>query len=105
MRAYFSSGDIGAFFGVLADAFSKISIIIAVLLFSEKMPADLVLTRILPGIALGSIAGCIVYVWQAHKLRVREHRTDVTALPFGISSTQTLTWLFIIIYGYYSTFP
>lgn len=101
MRAYFSSGDIGAFFGVLADAFSKISIIIAVLLFSEKMPADLVLTRILPGIALGSIAGCIVYVWQAHKLRVREHRTDVTALPFGISSTQTLTWLFIIIVPVY----
>ena len=63
MRAYFSSGDIGAFFGVLVDAFSKISIIIAVLLFSEKMPADLVLTRILLGIALGSItlvASCLL---------------------------------------------
>lgn len=101
MRSYFSSGDVGAFFGVLADAFSKISIVIAVLLFAEKMPAALVLGRILPGIAVSSIAGSIVYVRQAYKLSIREHKSDVTALPFGISSTQTLAWLFIIIVPVY----
>ena len=100
-RQHFSSGDVGAFFGILGDAFSKISVIIGVLLFSEKMPADLVLGRILPGIAVGSIAGSIIYVWEAHKLGVLEHRTDVTALPFGISSTQVFTWLFIIIVPIY----
>ena len=101
MRSYFSSGDVGAFFGILADAFSKISIVIAVLLFAEKMPAALVLGRILPGIAVSSIAGSIVYVRQAYKLSIREHKSDVTALPFGISSTQTLAWLFIIIVPVY----
>ena len=59
-RQHFSSGDVGAFFGILGDAFSKISVIIGVLLFSEKMPADLVLGRILPGIAVGSIAGSLI---------------------------------------------
>ncbi|MGI5174051.1 uracil permease [Treponema sp. OMZ 840] len=101
LKRYFSAGDIGAFFGILGDVFSKISVIIGVLLFGEKMPADLVLGRILPGIALGSILGCIIYFWEAYRLSVKEQRDDVTALPFGVSSTQVFTWLFIIIVPIY----
>ncbi|AGT42543.1 hypothetical protein [Treponema pedis] len=98
---HFSSGDIEAFFGVFADVFSKISVIIGVLLFGEKMPKELVLGRILPGIAAGSILGCLIYFWEAHKLGIKENRKDVTALPFGVSSTHVFTWLFIIIVPVY----
>ncbi len=99
--SHFASGDIEAFFGMFADAFSKISVIIAVLLLGEKMPKELVLHRILPGIAAASITGCLLYFFHAHRLCVKENRSDVTALPFGISSTHVFTWLFIIIVPVY----
>ena len=93
----FAAGDIGAFFGILGDVFSKIAVIIGVLLLNEQMPKDLVLGRILPGIAVGSMLGSFLYFREAYLLGVKEHRNDVTALPFGVGSTQVFTWLFIII--------
>ena len=97
LKNCFSIGDIGAFFGILGDAFSKIAVIIGVLLLNEQMPKDLVLGRILPGIAVGSMLGSFLYFREAYRLGVKEQRNDVTALPFGVGSTQVFTWLFIII--------
>ena len=34
----FAAGDIGAFFGIFGDVFSKIAVIIGVLLLNEQMP-------------------------------------------------------------------
>lgn len=94
-------GEWEAYFGLFGDVFSKISAIVGVLYFAEGFPADIIIGRILPGIGVSSIAGCFIYFWEAHALGKKENRTDVTALPFGISSTQVFAWIFLIIVPIY----
>ena len=49
-------------------------------------PADLVLGRMLPGTALGVLAGDIAYTVMAVRLMRRTGRSDITAMPFGIDT-------------------
>ena len=51
-----------------------------------KFPADLVLQRMVPGTALGVLAGDLVYTWLAVRLMRRTGREGVTAIPFGIDT-------------------
>lgn len=100
-QKYFGEGDLEAFFGLFGDVFSKIAAIIGVLYFAEGFPADIVMGKILPGIGVGSIAGSLIYFWEAYDLGKKEGRTDVTALPFGVSSTQVFAWIYLIIVPIY----
>ena len=93
-QKYFGEGDLEAFFGLFGDVFSKIAAIIGVLYFAEGFPADI-------GIGVGSIAGSLIYFWEAYDLGKKEGRTDVTALPFGVSSTQVFAWIYLIIVPIY----
>ncbi|MDD2980817.1 MAG: uracil permease [Hespellia sp.] len=98
---YFGQGEWEAYFGLFGDVFSKIAAIIGVLYFAEGFPAEIVMGKMLPGIGVGSIAGCLIYFGEAYVLGKSENRTDVTALPFGISSTQVFAWIFLIIVPIY----
>jgi adenine/guanine/hypoxanthine permease len=49
-------------------------------------PTDLVLARMLPGTALGVLAGDLAYTLMAVRLGRRSGRADVTAMPFGIDT-------------------
>lgn len=60
-----------------------------------RFPADLVLSRILPGTALGALAGNLAYTWLAVRLMRRTGRDDVTAMPFGIDTPT----LFAMVFG------
>jgi AGZA family xanthine/uracil permease-like MFS transporter len=57
-------------------------------------PADLVLGRMVPGTALGVLAGDLAYTWLALRLMKRTGRTDVTAMPFGIDTPTLFAMLF-----------
>lgn len=98
---YFGTGEFEAFFGVFGDVFSKIAAIVGVLYFTSDFPAEIVMGRILPGIGVGSLIGSLIYFWEAYSLGKKEGRSDVTALPFGVSSTQVFAWLFLIILPIY----
>lgn len=98
---WWGPGELNAFFGLLGDAFSKISAIIGILLFGEGFPKEIVLGRILPGIAIASVLGNLWYFYEAYSLAHKEKRSDVTAQPFGISSTQVFSWLYLIIIPIY----
>lgn len=98
---YFGTGEWEAYYGLFGDVFSKIAAIVGTLYFVEGFPAEIVMGKILPGIGVGSIAGCLIYFWEAHSLGKAEHRKNVTALPFGISSTQVFAWIFLIIVPIY----
>ena len=60
-----------------------------------KFPADLVLYRIVPGTALGALAGNLAYTWLAIRLMKTSGRDDVTAMPFGIDTPT----LFAMVFG------
>lgn len=89
-QKYFGEGDLEAFFGLFGDVFSKIAAIIGVLYFAEGFPADIVMGKILPGIGVGSIAGSLIYFWEAYDLGKKEGRTELTAASFGVSPHKSL---------------
>ena len=102
-RDYFGRGDIDAFLGLFGDVFSKIASVIGILYLAGGFPLEIVMGRILPGLAVGSIIGSVIYFVEAYALNKKENRTDVTALPFGISSTQVFAWMVLIMMPIYKS--
>jgi len=93
----FVSGDIDGFFGLFIDNLVNLIIIATSLIGLFKMPYSLVLGRIIPGCAVGIIAGNIYYTLMARRLARKENRSDVTTLPYGISTPIMFAYLFLVI--------
>ena len=49
-----------------------------------------VFTQMIPGSALGVVAGDLVYAWLAFRLARRTGRSDVTAMPLGLDTPSTI---------------
>jgi adenine/guanine/hypoxanthine permease len=100
-------GDINAFFGLMID-----NVAVLVILFTtiaSNVPADqqspgrytftqeFVLTRMVPGTALGVLLGDLVYTWMAFRLARRTGKPDVTAMPLGLDTPSTFGVAFFIL--------
>jgi len=93
----FSRHDLNGFWALFADTLANLLIISGVCRFVFGMPPEIVYGRILPGAAVSIILGIGVYVWMAQRLARRENRSDVTALPYGISTPVMFVYLFGVI--------
>ena len=92
---WFVPGDLDGFFGLFFSGFPDL-ILIATLAPLCGLPLELVASRILPAVAFSIIGGNVFYAWQAHRLAERTHRTDVTAIPFGVNTPTIFAYLFLI---------
>ena len=93
----FAVGDINAFFGLMLDNMSSLVIMAAILTGVFGMPRELVLGRMLPGSAMGVLAGDLLYSWLAWRLARRSGRDDVTAMPLGLDTPSTFGMAFGVI--------
>ncbi len=91
---WFAAGDVNGFLGLALDNVTNLVIISSVLIGVFGFPADLVLHRMVPGTALGVLAGDLAYTWLAVRLMRRTGRADVTAMPFGIDTPTMFAMLF-----------
>src|SRR5204863_5518437 len=64
--------------------------------FVLKMPDDLVFGRILPATGLMLCMSTLYYAWLAYRLAKSTGRTDVCALPSGISVPHMFVVTFVI---------
>ena len=92
----FSKDDLSGFWALFADNLANMIIISAVCTAVLKIPNEVVFGRILPGLGVALIVGLGFYAWLARRLAHREQRTDVTALPYGISTPILFVYLFLI---------
>lgn len=92
----FKRGDINGIVYVFAGNISSF-ILVAVTLTGFGWPSELVFGRVIPGMALGLMLGTFYYSWMAYRLAKKEGRTDVTALPCGLSTPVLFLYLFGII--------
>jgi AGZA family xanthine/uracil permease-like MFS transporter len=92
---WYAPGDWNAFFGLALDNLTQLVILSSLLIGAFGFPADLVLTVMVPGTALGVLAGDLVYTELARRLMRRRGRADVTAMPFGIDTPT----LFAMVFG------
>jgi AGZA family xanthine/uracil permease-like MFS transporter len=83
---WYAAGDVNAFFGLAVDNLTNLVVLAGLLVGVFGFPSDLVLYRIIPGTALGVLAGDLWYTWLARRLARVTGRADVTAMPFGIDT-------------------
>src|SRR5712672_2362827 len=89
-------GDWNAFFGFGTNILVNLLTLTALLRFVLKMPDSLVFGRILPATGLMLCLSTLYYAWLAYRLAKKTGRTDVCALPSGISVPHMFVVTFVI---------
>ena len=91
-----TAGDWNAFFGFGTNILVNMLVLTGLLRFVLKMPDELVFGRILPAAGLMMALSTCYYAWLAYRLAKRTGRTDVCALPSGISVPHMFVVVFVI---------
>jgi AGZA family xanthine/uracil permease-like MFS transporter len=89
-------GDWNAFFGFGTNILVNLLTLTALLRFVLKMPDDIVFGKILPATGLMLCLSTMYYAWLAYRLAQKTGRTDVCALPSGISVPHMFIVVFVI---------
>jgi adenine/guanine/hypoxanthine permease len=89
-------GDWNAFFGFGTNILVNLLTLTALLRFVLKMPDDLVFGRILPATGLMMFLSTLYYAFLAYRLAKKTGRTDVCALPSGISVPHMFIVTFVV---------
>ncbi len=100
---WFSRGDIDGFFGVMFDNITVLSFMAFILSGIFGMPADIVLTRMVPGTAFGVLFGDLAYSWMAFTLAKRTKK-HVTAMPLGLDTPSTIGVAFAVLGPAYASY-
>src|SRR6186713_2207635 len=90
------AGDWNAFFGFGTNILVNLLTLTALLRVVLKMPDDIVFGRILPATGLMLCLSTLYYAWLAYRLAQKTGRTDVCALPSGISVPHMFIVTFVI---------
>ena len=95
----FVKGDIDGFIALWLDNLVVAIVMVKLSLgFPLYLDPHLFYSRLMPASAVGLLIGNLYYAWQAHRLARRENRTDVCALPFGMSIILLVTFVFLVLY-------
>jgi AGZA family xanthine/uracil permease-like MFS transporter len=89
-------GDWNAFFGFGTNILVNMLVLTGLLRFVLKMPDSLVFGRILPALGLMMCLSTLYYAWLAYRLAVKTGRSDVCALPSGVSVPHMFVVTFVI---------
>jgi len=89
-------GDWNALFGFGTNILVNLLTLTALLRFVLKMPDDLVFGRILPATGLMMFLSTGYYAFLAYRLAKKTGRTDVCALPSGISVPHMFIVTFVV---------
>jgi AGZA family xanthine/uracil permease-like MFS transporter len=89
-------GDWNAYFGFGTNILVNLLVLTGLLRYVLKMPDDIVFGRILPATGLMLCLSTIYYAWLAYKLAKQTGRSDVCALPSGISVPHMFVVVFVI---------
>src|SRR6186713_1160291 len=89
-------GDWNAYFGFGTNILVNLLVLTGLLRFVLKIPDAIVFGRILPATGLMMCLSTGYYAWLAYKLAKTTGRTDVCALPSGISVPHMFVVVFVI---------
>src|SRR5271165_310079 len=91
-----TSGDLNAFFGFGTNILVNMLTLTALLRFVLKMPDTIVFGRILPALGLMMFLSTLYYAFLAWRLAKKTGRSDVCALPSGVSVPHMFIVTFVI---------
>src|SRR5277367_739313 len=90
------AGDLNAFFGFGTNILVNMLVLTGLLRFVIKMPDAIVFGRILPAMGLMMCLSTFYYAYLAYQLAKLTGRTDVCALPSGISVPHMFIVTFVV---------
>ena len=93
----FARGDVNGFFALAVDNLAMLVAMAGILMGVYRMPAEIVLGRMLQGTAVGVLIGDLLYAALAWRLARRERRQDVCAMPLGIDTPSLFALTFGVI--------
>lgn len=93
---YWTPGDWNAFFGFGTNILVNVLVLTGLLRFVLKLPDPIIFGRILPAVGLMLFLSTVYYAWLARKLAMKEGRSDVCALPSGISVPHMFVVVFVV---------
>ena len=93
---YWVPGDWNALFGFGTNILVNVLVLTGLLRFVLQMPEDIVFGRILPATGLMMFLSTMYYAWLARRLAAKTGRTDVCALPSGISVPHMFVVTFVV---------
>src|SRR5690242_13052735 len=94
--ALWTPGDWNAFFGFGTNILVNLLVLTGLMRFVLKMPDELVFGRILPATGLMLCLSTLYYAYLAYRLAQRTGRSDVCALPSGVSVPHMFVVVFVI---------
>ncbi|ARP99868.1 regulator [Pseudorhodoplanes sinuspersici] len=94
--ALWTPGDWNAFFGFGTNILVNMLVLTGLLRFVLKMPDSIVFGRILPALGLMMFLSTMYYAWLAYRLAVKTGRSDICALPSGVSVPHMFVVTFVI---------
>jgi len=94
--AVWTAGDWNAFFGFGTNILVNMLVLTGLLRFVLKMPDSLVFGRILPALGLMMCLSTMYYAFLAYRLALKSGRSDVCALPSGVSVPHMFIVTFVI---------
>src|SRR5271163_2069210 len=95
-QRFWVPGDWNAFFGFGTNILVNLLVLTGLLRFVLKMPDELVFGRILPALGLMMCLSTFYYAYLAYSLAAKTGRTDVCALPSGVSVPHMFIVTFVI---------
>src|ERR1700730_6894383 len=94
--ALWTPGDWNAFFGFGTNILVNMLVLTGLLRFVLKMPDAIVFGRILPALGLMLCLSTFYYAFLAYRLAQKTGRSDVCALPSGVSVPHMFVVTFVI---------
>src|ERR1700751_6303960 len=94
--ALWTPGDWNAFFGFGTNILVNMLVLTGLLRFVLKMPDSLGFGRILPALGLMMCLSTMYYAFLAYRLALKSVRSDVCALPSGVSVPHMFIVTFVI---------
>jgi AGZA family xanthine/uracil permease-like MFS transporter len=97
--AWARGGDVNAFFGLMLDNVAVMVLLVGALCTAPEAHFEpgFVVSRMIPGTALGVLLGDLVYTYLAFRLARRTGRTDVTAMPLGLDTPSTFAVALLVL--------
>jgi adenine/guanine/hypoxanthine permease len=95
--AWATRGDVNAFFGLMLDNVANLTLMVSLLAGGFGFPASFALQYMIPGTALGVLAGDLVFTGMAFRLARATGRNTITAMPLGLDTPSTFGMVFFVL--------
>mmetsp|Transcript_111050 Transcript_111050/g.358213 ORF Transcript_111050/g.358213 Transcript_111050/m.358213 type:complete len:557 (-) Transcript_111050:657-2327(-) len=96
---YFVAGDIDAFTGVFSNNLA--TMLAGAQMLTAVLPRDIIFDKIIPGVGISMLFGCLWYTFQALLKAAKTGRTDLCCIPFGINTPGLFAFNSGIIFAVY----